>query len=109
MEIVDFRNFEQFQAYIKQHAQELPYWSTEKIKKFNDKVMKLMEESPEFKEKYEKWVDQSVRKNKTTVVIGGTEEDKRRSQALLELRKYQQKKKKTDMENLIKHKKQYEI
>lgn len=108
MEIVDFKNFKQFLAYIKQHGEKMPYWSVEQIKKFNDKVMKLTEDSPEFKEKYEKWVAQVERKNKQTVVIGGTEEDKRRSKALLKLREYQ-KKKKPDMEAIIKRKKQYEI
>ncbi len=109
MEIATFKNFEEFQVYVKQHLQEMAYWSPEKIEEFNEKVMKLKEDSPEFKEKYEKWVAKSERKNKKTVVIGGTKEDTERSKALLKLKEYQQKKKNTDIVAMIKHKKQYSI
>lgn len=109
IEIVDFKNFEQFLIYIKQVGKDMQSWSPEKTKDFCDKVVKLREESPEFKEEYDKWVASSERKNKKTVTIGGTEEDKRRSQALLKLKKYQNQKKTTNMNVIIKHKKQYSI
>lgn len=97
MEIINFKNFEQFKAYIKQHGKEMPQWSSEKTEQFVGKVSKLMEESPEFKEKYDHWVKQMELKEKIkqhkVVSLGGTEEDTMYSRAYLKLKESAKKKK----------------
>lgn len=117
MEIIDFKNFEQFQAYIKQHGEKMPQWSFEETKQFTDKVSKLREESPEFKEKYDQWIAQMEIREKIKrhkgVVIGGTEQELVHSQAYLKLKRKQTEKadkgSKLSIAEIAKRKKQYTI
>jgi len=111
MEIADFKNFEEFQVYIKQHASQMQHWSTEQIQKFTEKVLKLKETNPEFKEKYENLIAELDAKQKKPITIGGTEKETERSRAMIKLKKaqYRQKNKKMSTIEIVKHKKQYEI
>lgn len=111
MEIVDFKNFEEFQVYMKQHAQQMKYWSTEQIEQFTEKVSKLKETNPEFKEKYEKMIARIDAKQKKPITIGGTEKETERSRAKLKLKEIanKQKNKKMSTIEIVKHKKQCEI
>ena len=93
MEINDFKNFEEFLVYSSQHGEKMKYWDTEKIKSFCDKVSKLIEESPEFKEKYEKWTRKMELKEKAKnarIKIGGTPEENASTKAYLRLKKIKQ-------------------
>lgn len=91
IEIKDFKNFEQFLAYSRQHVEEMKSWSPEQMKEYTDKVMALRETDPEFKAQYDKWTRNLENKQKKTVVIGGDEKDTMRSKALLKLKKIKQK------------------
>lgn len=100
MKIVDFKNFEQFQLYIKQHATEMPFWSIEQTEEFNNKFNKLMEESPEFKEKYNQWtkhieIKQRIRHHKIVVIGESNSDDKNDTyvKAYLKLKEVQKQKK----------------
>lgn len=111
MEIVDFKNFEQFQVYVRQHGQQMQYWSEEELQNFNEKVLNLIETNPEFKEKYEKWVKKNEEKQKKPIIIGGSKEETARSRALIMLKKAQlrQKNKKLSALEIAKRKKVYTI
>ena len=101
IEIKDFKNFEQFLAYSRQHLEAMKSWSPEQMKEYTDKVMALRETDPEFKAQYDKWTRVLEAKQKCHVTIGGTPEDKLYSQAWLALRKSIEKleaKKKAEME-----------
>ena len=89
MKINDFKNFEEFLVYSNQYGDEMKNWDAEKLKSYSDKVSKLMDESPEFKEKYEKWVKRvelQVKAKEARVKIGGTAEETAYSQAYLRLK-----------------------
>ncbi len=89
MKINDFKNFEEFLVYSKQHSDEMKNWDANKLKSYSDKVAKLMAESPEFKEKYEKWVKRlelQLKAKEARVKIGGTAEETAYSQAYLRLK-----------------------
>lgn len=104
IEIMGFNNFEQFLAYIRQNGSEMKNWSSEKTKEFCDKVMKLREESPEFKEKYDDWQKRLERKQKKSnivIVLGGTPEETAKSQAFLKLKEVQQKYKNRKIDPLL--------
>ncbi len=111
MEIVDFKNFEEFQVYMKQHAQQMQHWSTEKIQQFNEKVLKLKETNPEFKEKYEKMIARIDAKQKKRITIGGTKDETEHSRAMVKLKEIQNKQKNKEKSTIeiVRRKKQYEI
>lgn len=90
IEIKDFKNFEQFLAYSRQHVEEMKSWSPEQMKQYTDKVMTLRETDPEFKAKYDKWTRNLENKQKKTVVIGGDEKDTTYSRGQLKLKKIKQ-------------------
>lgn len=96
VEIVGFKNFEQFQAYIKAYGEDMPKWSMEKQKKFADDVVKLCETSPEFKQKYDLWckkIELQVRAKNCKIQIGGSKENEIYAKAYLKLKEIQKKKK----------------
>lgn len=90
IEIKDFKNFEQFLAYSRQHLEAMKSWSPEQMKEYTDKVRALRETDPEFKAQYDKWTRNLENKQKKTVIIGGDEKDTTRSKALLKLKKIKQ-------------------
>ena len=102
MELIDFNNFEQFQIYMKQHVQEMPNWSTEQTRKFNESFNTLYDESPEFRQKYDNWIKrtQAQANKKRAVTIGGTPEQTAYSQAKLKLMEVKQALKKKKEESL---------
>lgn len=112
IEIKDFKNFAQFKAYNRQHAKDMPNWSTQQMQEYCEKVMNLRETNPQFKEQYDRWTRVLEAKQKCHVTIGGTPEDKLYSQAWLALRKSIEKleaKKKAEKEQAGNNKNQSDI
>ena len=101
MEIADFKNFEQFLVYTKQHAEEMQHWSMEQHQKFSEKVWKLREENPEFRQKYDNWVKrlEASSKKKQAIVIGGTGDEQAYSQAKFKLLKLRENLNKDKIQN----------
>lgn len=91
IEITDFKNFAQFLAYNRQHADDMKNWSPEQLKRYCDKVMELREKDSNFKEQYDKWQKMIELKQKCHVTIGGTPKETASSQAWLALKKAQEK------------------
>lgn len=97
MKINDFKNFEEFLVYSSQYGDEMKNWDEEKLKTYSDKVAKLIDDSSEFKEKYEKWskrLELQVKAKNARVKIGGTAEDTAYSKAYLKLKEIQKANKK---------------
>ena len=97
MKINNFKTFDQFLIYIKQNSEEMKYWDDVKAKEFCDRVSTLMEESPEFKEKYDEWgkrVELQVKAKEAKIKIGGTVEQTAFSKAYLRLKEIQKEKQK---------------
>ncbi len=97
VEINDFKNFEQFMVYINQNHEKMQYWSTKETKLFTDKVAKLIDESPEFKEKYDAWakkLELQAKAKEARIKIGGTVEETASSKAYLRLKEIQKEKQK---------------
>ena len=94
VEIKDFKTFEEFQVFIRSHKEKMPYWTTEEISSFNQKVSDLRENSPEFREKYDIWVARLELKERTKSVSLkiGKKQDEIYSKAYLKLKKYKKSK-----------------
>lgn len=89
MEINNFKTFEEFKVYLKTHKDKMPYWTEEEISAFNQKVYELQEKSPEFKEKYAKWVarlELKQRAQSVSIKIGNAK-DEMYSKGYLKLKK----------------------
>lgn len=121
MELVNFKNFEEFRMYIKQHVRQMPYWTREQHQEFEQKIRNLYENCPEFQEKYDSWIKKMEMKQKKAILIGGTKEETEKSrlrlQALIKLKKIKsaqqennrQKTKKSHVIEMTRRKKQYTI
>ncbi|MBO5038063.1 MAG: hypothetical protein J6C85_01200, partial [Alphaproteobacteria bacterium] len=109
----DFKNFELFLEYSRQHVEDMKSWSPEKMKEYTDNVMALRKTDPEFKAQYDKWTRNLENKQKKTVIIGGNEKDTMCSKALLKLKKikqkYQTEQHRQDIVAVAKRKKEYSI
>ena len=94
VEIKDFKTFEEFQVFIRSHKEKMPYWTTEEISSFNQKVYDLKENSPEFREKYDTWVSRLELKEraKSVSIKIGNKQDEAYSKAYLKLKKYKKSK-----------------
>ena len=78
MEINNFKTFEEFKIYLKNNKDKIPHWSEEEISAFNQKVYELQEKSPEFKEKYAKWVarlELKQRAQSVSIKIGNAKDE----------------------------------
>ena len=98
MKINDFKNFEEFLVYSNQYGDEMKNWDDEKLKTYSDKVAKLIDDSPEFKEKYEKWtkrLELQIKAKEARVKISGTAEETAYSKAYLRLKEIQKENKKS--------------
>ena len=94
IEIKDFKTFEEFQVFIRSQKDKMPYWTTEEISSFNQKVYDLKENSPEFREKYDAWVARLELKEraKSVSLKIGNQQDEIYSKAYLKLKKYKKSK-----------------
>lgn len=99
IKVNDFKNFEQFIIYNKQHAEEMKYWDTAKIGEFAEKVSKLREKSPEFREKYDEWtkkLELQARVRNVKIKLGGSDDELASSVAYLKLKKIMKDRNKKD-------------
>lgn len=95
VEINSFKTFEEFKLYLKVNKDKIPYWTEEEIAAFNQKVYKLKEISPEFKEQYNKWVarlELKERAKSVSIKIGGSKEEEQYAKGYLKLKKIKQEK-----------------
>lgn len=94
---MDFNNFDEFYAFIKQEGKNIQTWPQEKVAAFANRVSDLCASNPEFKQRYDSWVarvEEKRQKYENTIDLNNPQKARKQlmlKEAKLKIKKVQAK------------------